>query len=104
LGYQATAYRFGGLQPMLWVEHAEVEDEHWLLMLLSPAARGLSGEPVSPWSAKILFISYSFHSQKVWMNTLANSTALVEPARRKTLLTDFGVETCSPDCKRQKFA
>lgn len=28
-GYQATAYRFAGLpQPALWVEHAEVEDEH----------------------------------------------------------------------------
>jgi hypothetical protein len=85
LGYQAIAYRLAGLQPALWVEHAAVEDERWLLMLLSPdAPRPPSGDPVSPCSAKILFIFYSFHFQKrVGMNKLADSIALVEPASKE---------------------
>jgi hypothetical protein len=61
-GYQARAYSIGGLpQPALWVEHAEVSDEHRLLWLLSPSIGEPSGDPVSPCSAKILFIPYSFH-------------------------------------------
>jgi hypothetical protein len=63
-GYQATAYRFGGLQPTLWVEHCEVEDEQLLLSPLPASAKEPSDEPVNPCSAKTLFIFFSFHSQK----------------------------------------
>jgi hypothetical protein len=48
------------LQPALWVEHAEVEDEHWLLWLLSPSATVPIDDPVNPCSAKTLFILLSF--------------------------------------------
>jgi hypothetical protein len=66
LSYQARAYSIGGLpQPALWVEQAEVPDEHWLLMLLSVKALRPCGDPLSPCNARILFILSPFAVLKV---------------------------------------
>jgi hypothetical protein len=68
---------------MLWVEQAEVEDEHWLLWLLSPITPP-SDDPVNPCSARILF--------KVFLLSLSKhrydyadrvSTTLIEPASKE---------------------
>lgn len=68
--YQAIASISLAWQPALCVEHSEVEEEHWLLWLLSPSAAVPNGDPVSPCSAKILFIFSPLSRRTVGVETL----------------------------------